>query len=115
MKNALKLLALALFSAAFSSCCGLGSCPGVIEGEKRITTYETVPSHGAKGGVDVQVPVVTTEKVKHKCTKCGSSFCPKNCCGIISKNVLARATTQGGSGEPHIGLIPTMKVLAPAQ
>lgn len=114
MKNALKLLALALLSAAFTSCCGLGLCSDSIHGEQKTTTYETVPA-GPKGGMDVQVPVVTTTKVKHPCTKCGSSFCAKDCCGIISKQVLSRRTTQGSSGEPHLGLIPTMKALAPTE
>ncbi|MGC6464846.1 MAG: hypothetical protein ACON38_03990 [Akkermansiaceae bacterium] len=35
------------------------------------------------------------------------------CCDVVSKAVLKRATAQGGTGEPHIGTIPTMKVLAP--
>ncbi len=109
------LLAMALLSSAFTSCCGLGGCSGTIEGEETTTTYETIPSNGAKGGVDVQVPVVSTKKVKHRCKKCGSSFRAKSCCGILSKKIFERATTQGGTGEPHIGLIPTMKVLAPDQ
>lgn len=51
---------------------------------------------------------------KQKCVKCLSFYCPKpGCCGTVGENVLSRATMQGGSGEPHIGLIPTMKTLAP--
>ncbi|MFC4992264.1 hypothetical protein [Rubritalea tangerina] len=48
------------------------------------------------------------------CTKCYSTFCPKpGCCGTVGNNVLSRATMQGGTGEPQLGLIPTMKTLAP--
>jgi hypothetical protein len=35
-----------------------------------------------------------------------------SCCGTVSPAVLKRATAQNGTGEPHIGTIPTMKVLA---
>ena len=49
-----------------------------------------------------------------KCTNCGSWFsAAPACCDITSTAVLRRATAQGGSGEPHIGQIITMKVLAP--
>ena len=34
-------------------------------------------------------------------------------CCANEKTVLERATAQGGTGETHIGTIPTMKVLAP--
>ena len=115
MKNAIKLFAIAILSITFSSCCGV-LCTGSIEGVKEVTTYETVRSEGAKGYSEVQVPVINKVKVKQQCVKCGSTFCPKpECCDIISKKVLARATTQGGSGEPHIGLIPTMKTIVPKE
>ncbi|MEJ6728989.1 MAG: hypothetical protein QNK83_07475 [Akkermansiaceae bacterium] len=35
-----------------------------------------------------------------------------SCCGFGGKSVLRRATAQNGTGEPHIGTIPTMKILA---
>ncbi len=46
------------------------------------------------------------------CCCLGSTYCPKpSCCDIISPAVLKRAAAQGGTGEPHIGTIPTMKIL----
>ncbi|MDB4422722.1 hypothetical protein N9294_02030 [bacterium] len=45
-----------------------------------------------------------------------ATFLPSCCgfggCGTVSPAVLKRATAQNGTGEPHIGTIPTMKVLA---
>jgi hypothetical protein len=85
--------------------------------EREVTTYQevqrTVYSGKTSHVVTDRVPVTTTQTVKHSCRKCGSSYCPKpQCCGIVSDTVLARATAQGGTGEPQIGLIPTMKILA---
>lgn len=117
MKTTFQLLALAVISLAFSSCCGLLPCGGSLSAEKEVTTYtenqRTV--YGGKSSYTVtdRVPHTKTEKVSICCNKCGSSFCPKpQCCGIVSKAVLSRATAQGGTGEPQIGLIPTMKTLA---
>ena len=118
MKTTFQLLALAILSLSFSSCCGFLPCGGSLSAEKEVTTYEesqrTVYGNKTSHVVTDRVPVTTTETVKHCCRKCGSSFCPKpECCGIVSSKVLARATAQGGTGEPQIGLIPTMKTLAP--
>jgi len=60
-----------------------------------------------------QVAVTQTVDEKISCTKCMSTYCPsKGCCGTTGKEVIRRATAQGGTGNPHIGLIPTMKSLA---
>lgn len=72
---------------------------------------------GPKGGqpyeVEEKVAYTETVKVKADCGKCGSSYCPKSkCCDILSDAVLKRVTAQNGTGEPHIGLVPTMQVLA---
>lgn len=117
MKTTFHLFALALLSFALSSCCGLLPCGGSLKAQKEVTTYKevqrTVYSGKSSHVVTDRVPVTTTEKVKMSCRRCGSSFCPKpQCCGIVSESVLARATAQGGTGEPQIGLIPTMKKLA---
>ena len=118
MKNATQLLAIAVLSLVFSSCCGLLPCGGSLTAEKKETTYlesqRTVYGNKTSYVVTDRVPVTKTKKVRFSCGRCGSSFCPKpQCCGIISPKVLARATAQGGTGEPNIGLIPTMKDLAP--
>ena len=107
MKMTIKYLAMALFAVLFTSCCNFRKV-GTIEGEKRALVSENT---GAKGGIytsEQTIPVV------HECTTCGSSYCPKpQCCGIVNESVLSRATGQSGTGEPSIGLIPTMKTLAP--
>lgn len=89
--------------------------------EDQVTEWveeEVYVDSGAKGGKGgstlVRRPVVTTVKKEVKCSSCGSWYCTKSgCCGTVSRSVLKRATAQGGTGEPHIGQIPTMKVLAP--
>ncbi|MGJ8656547.1 MAG: hypothetical protein ACSHX6_08845 [Akkermansiaceae bacterium] len=107
MKTTIKLFAMALFAVLFTSCCNFGKV-GTITGEKKILVNEYT---GAKGGM---ITVEKTVPVTHNCCKCGSSFCPKpQCCGIVNRSVLSRATGQSGTGEPPIGLIPTMKTLAP--
>lgn len=119
MKTTFQLLALAAISLAFSSCCGLLPCSGSLSAQKEVTTYTETQrtvygGKGAKGSsyvVTDRVPHTTTKRVGYCCRKCGSSFCPKSCCGIVGKGVLVRATAQGGTGEPHLGLIPTMKDL----
>ena len=118
MKTTIQLFALALLSLSFSSCCSLLPCGGSLTAKKEVTTYKesqrTVYTDKSSYDVTVRVPVTKTKRVRFHCFRCGSSFCPKpQCCGIVSPKVLARATTQGGTGEPHIGLIPTMKDLAP--
>jgi len=91
--------------------------------ERIVTKYKTVKrtinpgSKSGKGGIpyeiDEQVAYQVTERVPVE-TTCGSKYCPDDQpCGVISQAVLKRATAQGASGEPHIGTIPTMKVLAP--
>jgi len=119
MKTTFQLVALAFLSLAFSSCCGLLPCTGSLTAEKKVTTYveneRTVYANKTSQVITERIPVNKTKKVRHFCFRCGSSFNPKpQCCGIISPRVLARATTQGGTGEPGIGLIPTMKELSPS-
>ncbi len=111
-----------LFLASIFSSCGL-SCNGCSKGHVEIEVVEWIEEEvitepGAKGGpgetVKVRRPVVKTVRKAIKCTSCGSWYCSDAaCCGIVSTQVLRRATAQGASGEPHVGLIPTMKELAP--
>ena len=118
MKNTLQLLALAVLSLVYSSCCGLLPCGASLTEEREVTklqevSVEVVGKNRSYTTID-HVPVTVTETVTDNCNECGSSFCPRpQCCGIINKSVLARATGQGGTGEPQIGLIATMKTLAP--
>lgn len=89
--------------------------------EKQVTEYVeeqiVVEGKGAKGGITTETitvrrPVVKTVREEVHCGDCGSKFCATpDCCGIVPVSVLSRATAQGGTGEPHLGQIPTMKVL----
>lgn len=131
MKKLIPFLFLGLLATLLPSCCGLGGCAqnGKIENvgcenqaytTQEVTKYRIVKrmvNPGTKGGIpyEVEEKVAYTEtvKVKADCGTCGSSYCPTpQCCDVISPAVLKRATAQGGTGEPHIGTIPTMKVLA---
>lgn len=129
MKKLAFLPAILLIAFTFTSCCI--SCKGskgygvagaeqeYIEVEETEWIEEEVYSDpGAKGGkggtVTVRRPVVKTVRKAVECGSCGSWYCPSpGCCDTVSGSVLRRATAQGGSGEPHIGQIPTMKILAP--
>lgn len=94
--------------------------------EREVTEYveeqvvvEGKSAIGPKGGlvktsetITVRRPVVKIIREEVPCGDCGSKFCATpDCCGIVPVSVLSRATAQGGTGEPHVGLIPTMKVL----
>lgn len=120
MNTALKSIALIVTGIAFTSCAGIDnnySC-GSKKVEKTKTTYKeevVTVNPGGKGSMPytkiVKVPVTETYTVKEKC-KCTDSYCPRpDCCGKLSKEVTSRATVQGGTGEPFLGLIPTMKPL----
>ena len=130
MKKLIPLLLLGLIATLLPSCCGLVGCNKGkfvrVDAEdhsyttQEVTKYKIVKrmvDPGPKGGqpyeVEEKVAYTETVKVKKDCGVCGSIYCPKpDCCGIISTEVLKRVTAQGGTGEPHIGTIPTMKVLA---
>ena len=122
MKKIAYILSLGIAALFLSSCCGLvGDCgKSGYTTEQEVTKYKEVSrmvDSGSKGGqpysVTEKVAYTTTEEVPVPCQECGDSYCcTTDCCGTISKNVLVRRTAQGASGEPHLGQIPTMKVLA---
>lgn len=134
MKKIFLLFALGAIAAVMSSCCSLplagcgkldtiaiGGCENDTYVSQKVVKYKTVTrlvDPGTKGGVPYEiteeVPYEETVRVKARdCGPCGSTYCPTpGKCDVISRAVLRRATAQGGTGEPHIGLIPTMKILA---
>jgi hypothetical protein len=124
MKTALKFISLSVCGLFFASCCGIDnnfSCGSKIT-KKTVTTYkeevQTVDP-GGKGGMPyttiVKVPVTETVSVKEKAV-CTDEYCPRpDPCGTLSNEVISRATVQGGTGEPMLGLIPTMKSLVKAE
>lgn len=129
MKKLAFVPAILILVFAFSSCCstcikgkrfGVDCCKkDYVEIEEVEWIEEEVyadpgPKGGKGGTVKVRRPVVKTVRKAVSCTSCGSWYCPDSaCCDTVSTAVLRRATAQGGSGEPHIGQIMTMKELAP--
>lgn len=129
MKKFLHLSALVAVSLGFSSCCSMFGLGGYTAGHttetRQVKTchYDTVTEQintGGKGGmvqiVEKKVPRyrTVTKQVKIPCQKCTRYYCPKkDCCGTTSESTIKMATAQGPTGSPNIGLIPTMKKLAP--
>jgi hypothetical protein len=135
MKNLALLLSLAAVSLGFSSCCsmfGTSAQSGNYRTETRqvrtckydIVTEEIVTPGDAKSGkggmvqtVEKKVPRYKTVTKKVRVSGGGSCvrlFCPrKDNCGTTSQSTIVMASAQGPVGSPHIGLIPTMKVIAP--
>ena len=132
MKNLLLLVSLVAVSLGFSSCCsmfGAGTCNYRTETyQKKTCGYDIVTEQvytggdakSGKGGmvetVEKKVPryKTVTKKVRVSCGSCVRFYCPKkDCCGTTSDSFLKMVSLQGGSGSPHMGLVPTMKTLAP--
>jgi hypothetical protein len=124
MKNLFLSSLCAVTALGLSSCCCLfgsnnsyKSKETVLAGHKTVTKEVTV-STGSKGGIETRtvtekVPVYK-EKTKTHHVRCVRSYCPKRgVCGTTSDTIVKMSTGQGGVGSPHMGLIPTMKPLAP--
>ena len=124
MKNLFLSTLCAVTALGLSSCCCLFSSNNTYKtketrlvGHKMVTREVTV-STGAKGMMETQtvsekVPVYK-EKTKTRRVQCVRHYCPKSGpCGTTSETIVKMSTSQGGVGSPHIGLVPTMKPLAP--
>jgi len=134
MKKLALFLSLAALSLGFSSCCSMFGLAGTSAGyttETRqvktcrsdIVTREIHTPGSAKSGKGGTVQVIeekvpryktVTRKKRVPCGACVRFYCPKkDCCGTTSESTMKMATTQSGTGSPHMGLIPTMRTLAP--
>ncbi len=134
MKNLALLLSLAAVSLGFSSCCSIFGISSEAAGYRTetlqvktchydIVTEEVITAGDAKSGKGGMVQIIekkvpryrtVTKKVRIPCGKCVRVYCPKNdCCGTTSQSTIVMSSLQGSSGSPQIGLIPTMKVIAP--
>lgn len=131
--KALLPFAVAVAALGLSSCCCMFSAPAKADyvtvqkkvcGRKHVVVDQVwVPGDpGPKGGMakggmyqPVEREVVRYKEVKKKVRcRCIDWFCPdRDCCGTTGPMTIARASAQGWSGSPHVGLIPTMKKLAP--
>ena len=133
MKNLALILSLAAVSLGFSSCCsmfGTGTQSMYHKETRQVKAcgydivYEQVVTPGdaksGKGGlvqtVEKRVPryKTVTKWVRESCGPCVRFYCPKkDCCGTTSESTRVLASAQGSVGSPNIGLIPTMKPIAP--
>jgi hypothetical protein len=95
----------------------------VYESSRTVVTQQQTQVYDAKSGMvaPVQQEVVQTKAVRYKTVKrvhyngpCVRPFCPdKVCCGTTGPRTRQMASVQGSNGSPNLGLIPTMKPLAP--
>ncbi|RYD17482.1 MAG: hypothetical protein EOP88_26350 [Verrucomicrobiaceae bacterium] len=130
MKNLVLLVSLIAVSLGFSSCCSMFGTMAQGAGYRTETRQvktcyydtvtETVNVGDGKNGmvetVEKRVPryKTVTKKVRIPCGSCVRYYCPKDdCCGTTSESTMKMSTSQGGSGSPNIGLVPTMKPIAP--
>jgi hypothetical protein len=128
MKNLLVLLSLAVASLGLSSC-KMFSAPAGNAGYVETTHQRKLCGHDivreevlidAKSGLtevrETKVPryKTVTKKERVPCTKCTRYYWPsEGCCGSDTSDARRMATAQPSSGSPFIGLIPTMKEIAP--
>jgi hypothetical protein len=134
MKNLLTLVSLAALSLAFSSCCSMFGNHAQSAGYRTetrqvktckydIVTSQVVIKGGSKSCKDGLVVTTTkkvprfktvTKKVRIPCDSCARYYCPKkDCGGVTSESTLNMASSQGASGSPHVGLLPSMRKLVP--
>ncbi|WP_411826575.1 hypothetical protein [Luteolibacter sp. AS25] len=129
MKKILCLFTLAALALSFSSCCSMFGGGKSWSGTRTETKQVKVVTNNGpqvyiapdaktgiggmmEGGETVSYKTVSKE-VRIPCQKCTRYYCPKkDCCGTTSESVMKMATSQGSTGSPHIGLIPTMRKLA---
>lgn len=128
MKKLLGLITLVALSMGFSSCCSMFGGHSCTAGHRTETKqvlagYDTVvrevysdSKSGISETVEEKVPryKTVTKKVRVACRQCTRYYCPKkDCCGTTGDRTLKLVTAQGPTGSPNIGLVPTMKPLAP--
>ena len=125
MKNLLLILPLVALSMGLSSCCSMFGWNSASAGyteetyQRKLCGYDIVREEvvvDAKSGMtevkETKVPryKTVTKKVRIDCPDCVRFYClNEGCCGSSTEAARRMATTQGGTGSPHIGLIPTMK------
>ncbi|WP_035610132.1 hypothetical protein [Haloferula sp. BvORR071] len=125
MKNLLLILPLIALSLGLSSCCSMFGGKSWTAGyttetyQRKLCGYDVVREEvvvDAKSGLtevkETKVPryKTVTKKVRIKCGDCVRLYCPnEGCCGSDTTAARRMSTIQGGTGSPHVGLIPTMK------
>ena len=130
MKNLVLLTSLIAVSLGFSSCCSMFGYTNQFAGYRTETRqvktcyYDTVTKEVRMGNgkdgmtqtIEERVPryKTVTKRVGIKRTACVRHYCTKkDACGTTSEQTRQMASTQGSVGSPNLGLIPTMKPIAP--
>jgi hypothetical protein len=130
MKNLLFLTSLITASLSLPSCCSMFGYSNQFAGYRTetrqvktchydIVTKEVRTGEGKDGmtqTVEERIPrhKTVTKRVGIKRTACVQRYCPKkDACGTTSESTRQMASSQGSVGSPNIGLIPTMKPIAP--
>jgi hypothetical protein len=133
MKNLAVCLSLAVVSLGFSSCCSMfgRSASASYHTESwqvktcgyDLVTEQVITPGDAKSGKGGMVQTIEKKVPRYKTVSrrvrvgCGPSvrfYCPKNDCGgVTSEATRVMASAQGSVGSPNIGLLPTMKPIAP--
>lgn len=130
MKNVIFLASIVAVSLGFSSCCSMFGYTNQFAGYRTETRqvktcyYDTVTKEvrvgdgkdGMTQTVEERVPryKTVTKRVGIKRSACVRHYCPKkDACGTTSEQTRQMASAQGSVGSPNLGLIPTMKPIAP--
>ena len=130
MKNVIFLASIVAVSLGFSSCCSMFGYTNQFAGYRTETRqvktcyYDTVTKEvrvgdgkdGMTQTVEERVPryKTVTKRVGIKRTACVRHYCPKkDACGTTSEQTRQMTSAQGSVGSPNLGLIPTMKPIAP--
>jgi hypothetical protein len=130
MKNLALIASLAAISLGFSSCCSMFGYSDQFAGYRyekkqvKLCGYDIVTKEvGGSGGkdgltqtIEEKVPRYKTvmKRVPIKRTPCVRYYCnKKENCGTTSESTRQMSSAQGSVGSPNIGLIPTMKPIAP--
>jgi hypothetical protein len=128
MKNLILLLSLTAITVGLSSCKMFhrptyGAGYNETTSQRKLCGYDVIREEvlvDAKSGLtevhETKVPryKTVTKKERVPCPKCTRYYWPREgCCGSDTTEARKMATAQGSSGSPHIGLIPTMKQIAP--
>ena len=130
MKNVIFLASIVAVSLGFSSCCSMFGYTNQFAGYRTETRqvktcyYDTVTKEvrvgdgkdGMTQTVEERVPryKTVTKRVGIKRSACVRHYCPKkDACGTTSEQTRQMASAQGSVGSPNLGLIPTIKPIAP--
>ncbi len=130
MKNLVLLASTIAVSLGFSSCCSMFGWSDQYAGYRTETRqvktckYDIVTEEVVRSSKSGKDTIETTEKrvPRYKTVtkripvlrQCARHYCPKkDGCGSTHESVRVLSSAQGSVGSPNIGLVPTMRPIAP--